>query len=320
MSWHELLVHPAKGRPRTLPTGLVELQPPNSHPGPQHKVDTVNENLTTGWVADLFATATRGLRIYDLGVELFIGMPQSPNHPRYWHSLPRRHGDKMRADGGSAANDILVTGTHVGTHLDALAHVSHDGRLHGGGDANLAQVGGGFRELGVHTVQPWLCRGVLFDIPSLLGIDECDPDYEVTAADLDGASRTQGTVPGPGDVLLIRTGWGRRFADGEPYVGADTGTPGVSEEGAGWIAKTGVRAAGSDTIAFERVAPGAGHALLPAHRVLLVEHGIHIIEAMALEELAAAGIHEFLFVLAPLKLVGATGSPVRPLAVVPSGG
>jgi kynurenine formamidase len=56
--------------------------------------------------------------------------------------------------------------------------------------------------------------------------------------------------------------------------------------------------------------------LLPAHRVLLVEHGVHIIETMALEELAAQGVHEFLFVVAPLPLVGATGSPVRPLAVV----
>jgi kynurenine formamidase len=77
-----------------------------------------------------------------------------------------------------------------------------------------------------------------------------------------------------------------------------------------------VRAAGSDTIAFERIPAGAGHAVLPVHRVLLVEHGIHIIETLALEELAASGAREFLFVLSPLKVVGGTGSPVRPLAVV----
>ena len=77
-----------------------------------------------------------------------------------------------------------------------------------------------------------------------------------------------------------------------------------------------MHAVGADTIAFERLAPGGGHALLPAHRVLLVEHGIYIIEALDLEELAAAGVHEFIFVLSPLPIVGATGSPVRPLAVV----
>jgi kynurenine formamidase len=64
---------------------------------------------------------------------------------------------------------------------------------------------------------------------------------------------------------------------------------------------------------------GKGHSILPAHRVLLVEHGIYIIEAMALEELAAAEVYEFTFVLVPLRLIGATGSPVRPLALVSRG-
>ena len=92
---------------------------------------------------------------------MFNGMPQSPNHPRYWHSLPRRHGDMMRADGGSAANDMIVLGTHVGTHIDALAHVSQDGRLHGGLDAGAASSGGRFQELGVETITPIVRRGVL---------------------------------------------------------------------------------------------------------------------------------------------------------------
>ncbi|HUZ51055.1 MAG TPA: hypothetical protein VMU94_00800 [Streptosporangiaceae bacterium] len=90
----------------------------------------------------------------------------------------------------------------------------------------------------------------------------------------------------------------------------------MGQAGAGWLAQRGALAVGADTIAFERLAPGNGHTLLPAHRVLLVENGVYIIEALALEELAAASVHEFTFVLAPLNLVGATGSPVRPLAVV----
>jgi kynurenine formamidase len=77
-----------------------------------------------------------------------------------------------------------------------------------------------------------------------------------------------------------------------------------------------VHAAGADTIAFERLPPGGGHSLLPAHRVLLVEAGVYIIEALALEDLSAEGIRVFTFVLVPLNLIGATGSPVRPLAVV----
>ncbi|TMQ94809.1 hypothetical protein ETD83_23360 [Actinomadura soli] len=165
-----------------------------------------------------------------------IGMPQSPNHPAYWHTLPRRHGDRTRPDGGSAANDMIVTGTHVGA----------------------------------------------------------------------------------GDVVLVRSGWGRLFTDPDrdAYIGAKSGVPGVAEAGARWLAGRGVHAAGADTIAFECLPPGQGHSVLPAHRVLLVESGIYIIETLDLEEIARAGVHEFTFVLAPLPLVGATGSPARPLALV----
>ena len=267
----------------------------------------------------LLSAVEAGVQVFDLARPMQPGMPQSPNHPEYRHSLPRRHGDMMRADGGSAANDLIVTGGHVGTHIDALCHVSHDGRLHGGHDAAAAQVGGRFTVHGVETIAPALCRGVLLDIPAALGLDACEPGYEITAADLRLAAEVQDTSLRRGDVVLVRSGWGRRWDDRAAYVGADSGVPGCGEEGAKFLASHEPRAVGADTIAFEHLPPGAGHALLPAHRVLLVEHGINILETLALEELAAARVHEFTFVLAPLPLVGATGSPLRPLAVVSRG-
>jgi kynurenine formamidase len=258
-----------------------------------------------------------GVRTFDLGRPFFSGMPQSPNHPKYTHTLPRRHGDMVRSDGGSAANDLLVMGTHVGTHIDALAHVSHDGLLHGGEDAGTACSGGGYPTHGVHTIEPMVVRGVLLDIPRTLGLEVCDAAYEVTPADLEAALTRQGIEAGSGDAVLIRTGWGRKFAEGaDAYLGASTGVPGISEAGARWLADREVLVAGADTIAFERLPAGAGHSVLPAHRVLLVEEGIYIIEALELEELADSGISEFTFILVPLNLIGATGSPVRPLAVV----
>lgn len=258
-----------------------------------------------------------GLRIFDLGRPMFQGMPQSPNHPSYWHSYPRRHGDMMRADGGSAANDLIVTGTHVGTHIDALAHVSHEGKLYGGVDAQVAMEGGKFMEHGVHTISPMMRRGVLLNVPGALGLVTCPPGYEITPDDLDLTVQHQGIEVEPGDVVLVRSGWGRYFERGaEAYVGRESGVPGVGERGAGWLVDRGAFAVGADTIAFERLAPGGGHSILPAHRVLLVESGIYIIEALDLDEIAAAKIYEFTFVLIPLNLVGATGSPVRPLAVV----
>ena len=268
-------------------------------------------------MTDLLLAAVRGgLRVYDLARPYVIGMPQSPNHPPYWHSLPRRHGDKVREDGGSAANDVIVMGTHVGTHIDALAHVSHDGSLFSGVDAAEAQVGGRFNALGIDEFQPVLARGLLLDVPAALGLEACDAAYEITVDDLEATASRQGTERQAGDVLLVRSGWGRRWAEGPAYVGADTGVPGVGEAGARWLASSAPLAVGADTIAFEHLPAGKGHAVLPAHRVLLVDSGINIIETMNLEQLAADGVYEFTLVLAPLPLVGATGSPVRPLAVV----
>lgn len=269
-------------------------------------------------MSDALLEAVRGgVEIFDLGRQLFPGMPQSPNHPAYTRTLPRRHGDAVRSDGSSAANDLLVMGTHVGTHIDALAHVSFQGRLHGGADAVEEGRGGEYRDHGVHTIAPMVCRGVLLDVPAALGLPTCEPGYEITPDDLERTLRCQRLDLDPGDVALVRSGWGTRFADGpEAYLGRQTGVPGVSEAGATWLADHAVRAVGADSIAFERLSPGSGHASLPGHRVLLVERGVYIVEALDLEALAAAGHHEFTFVLIPLNLRGATGSPVRPLAVV----
>ncbi|MYY19972.1 MULTISPECIES: cyclase family protein [unclassified Streptomyces] len=266
----------------------------------------------------LLAAVREGVRVLDLGRRLYIGMPQSPNHPAYWHTLPRRHGDRVREDGGSAANDMLVMGTHVGTHIDALAHVSHRGKLFGGADARTAGEGGVYPDHGVHTIAPMMCRGVLLDVPATLGAEVCEPGYEITVADLEATERLQGTPVEPGDVVLVRSGWGRQFdvPGRDAFIGHDSGVPGVGESGARWLVERRAHAVGADSIAFERLAPGAGHSSLPAHRVLLVEAGVYIIETLDLEEIAAEGIHEFTFVLSPLPLFGATGSPVRPLAVI----
>ena len=264
----------------------------------------------------LLSAVSAGVRSYDLARQLRVGMPQSPNHPQFWHVLPRRHGDMMRADGGSAANDMITTGTHVGTHIDALAHVSQDGRLHGGADAHEACIGGKYVEHGVHTIEPMIRRGVLVDVAAHLGVPTLAGGYEITLEDFLGTLAAQGTEVRRGDVVLIRSGWGAKFDEGAAYVGGPSGVPGIGAEVGEWLAGRGIHAAGADTIAFECLQPGAGHGLLPVHRIFLVEHGIYIIEAMDLEGISADCVHEFTLVLVPLNIFGATGSPVRPLAVV----
>lgn len=257
-----------------------------------------------------------GVTVFDLGQQLKVGMPQSPNHPQFWHSLPRRHGDMVRSDGGSAANDLITTGTHVGTHIDALAHVSHDGKLYGGADAQESCIGGKFVSHGVHTIPPMVARAVLIDVAGHKSVACLEGGYEITLADIRNTLASQHTEVRSGDIVLIRSGWGGKFNDYAGYLGRDSGVPGIGAEAAEWLAQQGVTVVGADSTALEVVQGSKGHAELPVHRIFLVEHGIYIIETMFLEELALAGRHEFTLVLVPLNIFGATGSPLRPLALV----
>jgi len=162
----------------------------------------------------------------------------------------------------------------------------------------------------VDEIAPVLTRGLLADIPRLLGVDMLEPGHEVDAEQLAAA------VPQvrPGDAILVRTGWARYWDEPDRFVSAGTGSPGPGESAARWLADRGVVLCGGDTLPFECIRPGQTE--LPVHGVLLVDAGIPIVEALDLEELASDGIGEFLLVLTPLRLRGATGSPVRPLAVV----
>jgi kynurenine formamidase len=257
-----------------------------------------------------------GVEVFDLAQPLAAETPHSPNHPPFRMALMRRHGDTVREDGGSAASELISTGGHTGTHIDALAHVSHLGRLHGDIPADEAQRGGRFSSLGADAIEPMVCRGVLLDVAGLHGVDALPGGYGITEEDLVSAERESDVEVRAGDVALVRSGWAGNFGDAATFVGHETGVPGPTEEAARWLAGRRVRATGAETIAYEQIKPGVGHALLPVHRLLLVERGIHIIEVMNLSGLAAAGVREFAFVLAPLNILGGTGSPVRPLAVV----
>jgi kynurenine formamidase len=169
---------------------------------------------------------------------------------------------------------------------------------------------------GIETMAPLVCRGVLLDVAGANGTEVLEPGEPVTAHDLDRATNWASVEVRPGDAVLIRTGWSRHWSDPATFVGLERGAPGPDESAARWLAERRVTLTGGETVAYEQIPPEQGHALLPVHVLLLVEHGIHIVEMLDLERLAANRVYEFVFVLAPLKIVGATGSPVRPLAVV----
>jgi kynurenine formamidase len=151
---------------------------------------------------------------------------------------------------------------------------------------------------------------VLLDVAGTLGVERLAPGHSVSAAELEHAAA--GLELQRGDVVLVRLGSGGLWADRPAYEAAG----GVSAEGSRWLARFEPVAVGADNIAWDVIGeldPDLGS--LPGHTILIVQEGIHIIESLFLEELAADGVREFGFVCLPLKLRGGTGSPVRPLAL-----
>ncbi|MGH7776926.1 MAG: cyclase family protein [Candidatus Dormibacterales bacterium] len=261
---------------------------------------------------DSLVAALSAARVYDLEQPRVIGMPAFPAHwPGYHFALGRRH--EAGLERRTSASGMTYCAEHSGTHIDAFCHQAEEMAMFGGVAVTAAvQTQAGFKSLGVETIEPILRRGVLLDLApggplpagTLVGV-----------ADLERAAARQGTQVRPGDVLLVRLGWGARWADAALYLEA----PGMDREAAEWAAGRGVFAVGADNMAWDLpgyVDPVLGSSL-PCHVVLLVRHGVHMIENLMLEELAAAGVTEFLFACVPLKYVGGTASAVRPLALAP---
>jgi len=257
-------------------------------------------------------------RVFDLEQPRFAGMPVHPAHkPGYFYGLHRRHRDSYRPDQHgprSGASGVLTMMEHSGTHIDALCHQACDLKFHGGVDVDAIERSDGYRALGAETIAPILARGVLLDVAQWKGVDLLPPHYAITADDLDGCALAGSVTLNAGDILLVRTGYARAWTDEGTYLSA----AGVSKSGNQWAAEHRVRAVGADNMAWdcmEERDPDT-NMFLYGHVHLLVTHGIHIIENLNLEELSAAGHREFSFVGIPLKFRGATGSPIRPLALV----
>lgn len=247
---------------------------------------------------------------YDLAQPYFVGMPHFPNHSPFLYGLTKLHGEISFADGGSSAADVITMSGHTGTHMDALNHFSCMGKFYDGGEVQDVQsYGGGVRHLAIDSVEPIARRAVLLDIARQTNVDALDADAVITPEQIQACEADIR----PGDVVLVRTGWGQLFRNPAKYASA-LRMPGVELAGAKWLSERRPFAVGSDTLAFERM-PSPKMAV---HIHLLVETGIHIIENLNLEALSRDNVKEFWFVGAPLKIEGGTGAPIRPLGFVQS--
>ncbi len=260
------------------------------------------------------------LRAIDLEQPRFAGMPSFGAHgPGYSFVLHRRHGDAYDPDTRgprTGASGLVTAPEHAGTHIDAICHQAEHLHLHDGSDATAAETMSGFTAFGAETIPPLVGRGVLLDVAGLAGVDEVAPGSLVSAETLRQCADAAGVTVAAGDVVLVRLGNGGNWNNPARYVAS----AGMAADASEWLASLGVTAVGADNLAWDAlgVRDATYNCELPGHVVLLVRHGIYIIENLALDELAASGHTTFTFVGAPLKMVGATGAPLRPLALVPA--
>jgi kynurenine formamidase len=272
-------------------------------------------------VSDDLAGRLRAARVYDLEQPRFAGMPIYPSHrPGYFYALHRRHSDTNEPDAHgprTGAAGTLFMMEHSGTHIDALCHQACGGMLFGGVPVEGNETPAGFTRHGVESVPPLLGRGVLLDVAGWKGQAILPELSAITGTDLEACAAAQGVEVRAGDVLLLRTGYGARWQDAEGYLRA----AGISKSGSLWAAARGVVAVGIDNMTWDLVGerdPETG-ATLFGHVYLLPQKGIFIMENLNLEELARDQRYTFAFVGIPLKFTGATGSPLRPLALVEGG-
>jgi kynurenine formamidase len=256
------------------------------------------------------------------GGVLSLAQPLSPRTPvprhraGVQHFMGRDGGDyaagARRPGGFQFAEDTVVLPLHIGTHIDALCHAWYDDALYNGFPGSGTRSTSGAMRCGVDKMGPIVGRGVLLDVAGVNG-DPLRDGIAIGPADLEHAAKQAGIAVAKGDIVLIRTGWAEH--QGRADSVSFDGEPGLDLDAALWLAEREIAALGADNFAVE-VIPFVQGKVFPVHQRLIRDFGVPLLEGLLLHELAAIGRHEFLFVASPLPVVGGTGSPINPIAIL----
>ncbi|OBG87382.1 cyclase [Mycobacterium sp. E802] len=268
--------------------------------------------------------AADGGKAIDLSVDYFVGMPSwtkagDPGFQQWMTHTP--NGTVLDDITGvgvdqnhlvSYSGDAMSMYTHCGTHIDTLNHFGYHGKIFNGYEAAQCISSRHWIKCGADKFPPIITRGVLFDIAGLHGVDVLPDNYGIGAKDLADALKRQNVEFQPGDVALVRTGRMRYWPDTDRYI---DNAPGLNREGAEFLAEAGAAVIGGDNLALEQSPSPDAENWQVVHTYLLAEAGVPIMEVVDCETLAGEGLYEFAFIGACMKVRGATGAPMRPLAM-----
>jgi kynurenine formamidase len=274
-------------------------------------------NLNAGQVA----TAARLVRDGDA---VTLSQPLM-TEPRADVPEPADHHMTMLADDDIGLGALHFAKDYVGldyhnpghSHIDALCHVAYEGSIYGGKPSQSITPEGGHAGTVELLKDGLVGRGVLLDIPRLRGVPWLEPGDHVFREDLEAAEKAQGVAVGAGDILLVRTGHARRLAELGPWD-TDKARAGLHPTAVGFLAEREVSALGSD--GNNDTAPSTTEGVaFPIHVLAINAMGVHLLDYLQFEDLVdrceVDGRWEFLFVGAPLRIPGGTGSPLNPIAI-----
>jgi kynurenine formamidase len=267
------------------------------------------------------AATLRGLASVREGRVISLGLPikngdrgpgvesrQAPSH-----YMTRDGGDYCAGlaerEGFGFSDDVILTPTQSGTHIDALAHVWANATMYNGFPASAVTSRGASR-CGIDKLGPVITRGLIVDLSAHSG-----PNFDLAIGleTLQAALVATSIVPAPGDALLLRTGWlkARKERNLSPLH-----TAGLHHECSSFIVEQGFFLVAADNTAVEVLPSHDPNCAVPMHIQLIRDNGIYLGELFDLDELATSGARQCMLALAPLRIVGGAGSPLNPIAVI----
>jgi kynurenine formamidase len=218
------------------------------------------------------------------------------------------------------ADDMIIMPLQAATQWDALSHVWYDDQLYNGYPASaVTSLGATRNSIDRVDAKGIVSRAVLLDVARHRGRDHVEPNDAIGPAELDAVCARQDVEVRPGDIVLVRTGWWPQFAQMGDGTAWRAGCPGLSWTAAEWLHEREAAAVAADNVAVEAGRCDVDGVQLPMHLLCLRDMGMMLGEIWDFEDLAADcaedGVYEMQLIAPPLRITGAVGSPINPIAL-----
>ena len=282
-------------------------------PGDEGRIKRVDKNT----ILEAIKVIKEGT-YFDLGLEINKKMPGIKDgvfpFSMLFCDLPEntdRNFKKIEKDSKiSTASEVIIGNTHTSTHIDSLCHWQLDGKVIEKYNIEDIRTAEGWRKCGSETIPPIIGRGVLIDIAKYLNKDKLEDEHLISLEEVKGCLKKFNLHIKFGDIVCVRSG---KVVDAwkEDYYKKG---PGIGAEAANWLADQGMCALCFDYGCIDGIPFKDFNNT--THINLICKKRIHLIESIYLEELSQNNIFDFFIFCSSLKFTGATGSWVRPVAII----